>query len=84
MEKIKSNCMCYSQKVLPLAFDESLSYLEQVCKINAKLNELISVFNDELSQDLKDYIDENFNNIMLNAMYDDETETIIFYKEDEE
>lgn len=83
-----NNCMCnsqkvipttYTQKVIPLAFDESLSYYEQICRINKKVNELISIFNEQLTQELKDYIDERFNDIMLETMYDAETETLILY-----
>lgn len=83
------NCNCsysekiipttYSQKVIPLAFDESLSYYEQICRINKKVNELISIFNEKLTEELQKYIDERFNDIMLNSMYDAETETLILY-----
>ena len=38
----------YCQKVLPLVYDESLSYYEVLCKIKHKLNELID------SQNLQD------------------------------
>ena len=69
----------YTQKVIPLAFDESLSYYEQICRINKKVNELISIFNEQLTQDLQKYIDEKFNEIMINAMYDAQTETLILY-----
>lgn len=69
----------YSQKVIPLAFDESLSYYEQICRINKKVNELISIFNGQLTEELQKYIDERFNDIMLDTMYDAETETLILY-----
>ena len=69
----------YTQKVIPLAFDESLSYYEQICRINKKVNELISIFNEELTDELQKYIDERFNDIMLDTMYDAETETLILY-----
>ena len=36
----------YCQKVLPLVYDESLSYYEQVCKLVAKVNEIIEKFDD--------------------------------------
>lgn len=36
----------YSQKILPLVFDESLSYYECLCKIVAKLNEIIDTINE--------------------------------------
>lgn len=34
-------CKCQNIKAIPLAFDESLSYLEQLCAILSKLNETI-------------------------------------------
>lgn len=36
----------YCQHVLPLVYDESLSYYETLCKIQAKLNEVIETQND--------------------------------------
>ena len=79
INNVQPNCVCYSQKVLPLAFDESLSYLENICKINAKLNELISLFNSELEQQLATYIDQKFNEMMIKAMYTPSTETLTLY-----
>lgn len=35
----------YCQKVLPLVYDDSLSYYEVLCKLRAKINEVIDVFN---------------------------------------
>ena len=66
-------------KVIPLAFDESMSYYEQLCKITGKINEIITVFNNELTEQLEEYIDQRFNDIMLDAMYDAEHETLILY-----
>ena len=81
MDRINKLCQPRqtTYKVIPLAFDESMSYYEQICTITAKMNELISVFNNQLTQELKDYIDERFNDIMLDSMYDPETETLILY-----
>ena len=36
----------YCQHVLPLVYDESLSYYEVLCKIQSKLNEVIKTQND--------------------------------------
>ena len=85
MENIKKSCMCYTTKVIPLAFDESMSYYEQLCKLTAKMNELISFANNELTERLKEYIDKEFNNMMIDTMYNAETETLILYlrKDDE-
>ena len=79
MEKVKNGCMCYTTKVIPLAFDESMSYYEQICKLTAKMNEIISFANNELTDALKTYIEQEFNNIMLDTMYDAETETLTLY-----
>lgn len=79
MDKIKNIKGCYSQKVIPLAFDESLSYYEDICMLVAKMNEIIDFANNELSEELKAYIDKRFNDIMLDTMYEPETETLIMY-----
>ena len=50
----------YCQKVLPLVYDESLSYYEQVCKLRQKINEIIEQLTDwsdviaELQEAIKD------------------------------
>ena len=84
----ENNCVGYSEKVIPcattpkvipLAFDESMSYYEQICRINQKLIDLYSIFNEKLTEELQKYIDQRFNDIMLDAMYDAETETLILY-----
>ena len=42
IDKMKFWC----QKVLPLTYDESLSYYEVLCKTNQKLNEVIDAINN--------------------------------------
>lgn len=79
MNKVNNSCMCYTTKVIPLAFDESMSYYEQICKLTAKMNELISFANNELTEALKEYINQEFNNMMLDTMYDAETETLTLF-----
>lgn len=37
----------WCQKVLPLVYDDSLSYYEVLCKLTRKINELISKFNNQ-------------------------------------
>lgn len=37
---------CECQKVLPLAYDNSLSYYEVICKLTAKVNELVDIVNE--------------------------------------
>lgn len=65
--------------VLPLVYDDSLSYYENICKLTNKMNEIINFFNGNIEQQLKDYIEKEFNNMMLNAMYDANTETLSLY-----
>lgn len=79
MATLRKAVNCYSQKVIPLAFDESMSYLEDIACLKAKINEVITFVNDVIEDKIVDYIDERFNDIMLNSMYDSETETLILY-----
>ena len=56
MNKInKINVCC--QKVLPLVYDESLSYYEVLCKVIQKLNELIKINNNIRDEIHKEYVD---------------------------
>ena len=63
--------------VLPTAYGDALSYYEEICKLSEKINEIIKDINDNLTS----YIDTYFNGIMINAAYDEESETIILSKE---
>lgn len=56
MNKInKINVCC--QKVLPLVYDESLSYYEVLCKVQQKLNELIKINNAVRDEAHKEYVE---------------------------
>ena len=77
--KISKSCVCYSPKIIPLAFDESMSYYENICGLVAKMNEIIDFANNELTEKIEAYINEQFNNIMLDTMYDAETETLTMF-----
>lgn len=50
-------CKCQNIKAIPLAFDESLSYLEQLCAILNKLNETIEQVNSN-TEWINNYEDE--------------------------
>ena len=67
----------YCQKVLPLVYDDSLSYYEAICKLIGKMNEIIESINNNLQR----AIDMYFNHVMVDAIYDEETETITLKKE---
>ena len=63
--------------VLPLVFDDSLSYYECISKIAAKVNQIIGLINNDLDETIEQYINEHFNELMINATYIAETETIV-------
>ena len=65
-----------TQSILPLVFDDSISYYEAVSRLVFTVNQLIELINGSVDENLKDYID----NLMINAIYDEKTETIIFKK----
>lgn len=64
-------------KVLPLTYDESLSYYEQLCKLTGKMNEIVEFMNGEIDTTIQNYLDEHFNDLMVNATYDATSEMII-------
>lgn len=69
-----------TQSILPLVFDDSMSYYEAVSRLVSTVNQLIMLINGSVDKSLKEYIDERFDNLMINAIYDASTETIIFAK----
>lgn len=78
MDKVLYPC---GAKILPLTYDDSLSYYEQVCKLTTKMNDIINVINTNLNEVLTEYIDSQFNNLIINAIYDENTETITLKKD---
>ena len=55
----------YCQKIIPLAFDESMSYYECLCALVNHINELDKVvnINSEGLKQLKEYVDNYFNSL---------------------
>ena len=79
INKINSPFIYYCQKVIPLAFDESLSYYEVLCNLTAKIKEVIDEQNNqgegiiELQNkyiELKNYVDTYFDNLDLQEEVD--------------
>lgn len=62
----------YSEKVLPLVYDNSLSYYEVLGKVTKKLNDLIEAFNTEIVENIKEVINKYF----VSTIYDSSNETI--------
>lgn len=77
MDKVLYSC---GAKILPLTYDDSLSYYEQVCKLTTKMNEIVNFINTNVNDALKEYIDAQFNNLIIDAIYDESTETITLKK----
>ena len=63
-------------KVLPLVYDESLSYYESICKLVSKVNEVVNVYNNTIDDKINEIIDTRFEELMLLAMYNEQTETL--------
>ena len=76
-----SKLECCVHKILPLVYDDSLSYYEVLCKVIAKVNELGEFISETLEEDVKAIIDKYFNSIMIDALYDESNETITLKKE---
>lgn len=55
----------WCQKVLPLVYDDSLSYYEVLCKLRDKLNEIIETLNN-YEDDIKEYVDQQIAGIQNN------------------
>lgn len=66
--------------ILPLVFDDSLSYYEVISKIMYTVNQLIEASTGDINAAIEKYIDEHFNDLMIMAIYNAETETIILRK----
>lgn len=63
--------------VLPLVFDDSLSYAEQIAKLRAALKEISEFVNGNIDDYLSQWIAENFNDLMIKASYNETSESII-------
>ena len=70
-----------NQSILPLVFDDSISYYEAISQLIYTVNQLVLLINNSIDENLKSYIDSKFDSLMINAIYDEETETIVLRKE---
>lgn len=69
-------------KTIPAEFNNSISYLEILMELCGKTNEIINALNGELTEEMTKYIEEHFNNIMMNAVYEPATETLVLSLEE--
>lgn len=58
---------------------DSMTEWQYLQKLGGKTNEIIRFINSVLEQKLNEYIEEKFNDMMLDSMYEAETETLILY-----
>ena len=65
----------WSHKILPLVYDDSLSYYEVLNKMRAKINEIIDYVQENIEENIRAIIGSAF----LDVSYDELTETLILY-----
>lgn len=59
IDKISKCLRPWCHKIIPLIYDNSLSYYEVLCKLTAKVNEIIELFNEEINPlDLEKIVDD--------------------------
>ena len=80
----------YCNKILPLVYDESLSYYENICKLadilNKTINEIKNISNelDSINENILEIVTNIVNEalqngrIFLNTQYNPETKTLTF------
>lgn len=66
--------------IIPLEYAESLSYMEWLIKLTKNQNEMSKLLSGDINSLIEEYIDKRFDNLMINATYNEETETIYFKK----
>lgn len=79
---ICKNAVLRNFPILEDDFDALTDY-ELFSKMTAYVKKLDAFVRNELDNELHEYIDQRFNEIMLNAMYDSTTETLILYLDNE-
>lgn len=77
LKPIKFGCIT-EFPFLDYTFD-SITEWEILQKLGGKTNEIIRFINNILEEELNEYIDKRFNDIMLDSMYEAETETLVLY-----
>lgn len=66
--------------IIPLEYAESLSYMEWLMRLTKNQNEISKLLSGNIDSLIENYIDTRFNNLMINATYNEEEETIYFQK----
>lgn len=58
---------------------DSITNWETIEKIGNKTNEIIAFINTILEQKLSEYINAKFNDMVIDSMYEAQTETLVLY-----
>lgn len=68
----------WCHKVLPLVYDDSLSYYELLCKVVEKLNEVIGLTDEtkKIVDELKNYVDNYFGSPEFEQLINDKLDTM--------
>ena len=66
--------------IIPLEYAESLSYMEWLIRLTKNQNEMSKLLSGNIDELIETYIDKRFDNLMINATYDETTETIFIKK----
>ena len=61
---------------LPLEYDNSLSYYEQLCRLNKNMNDIKNALNGDISGLVDDYLNNNFDKLVVGAIYSKVDESI--------
>ena len=66
--------------IIPLEYAESLSYMEWLIRLTKNQNEMSKLLSGDIDNLIEEYIEKRFDNLMINATYNEEAETIYFQK----
>lgn len=80
MDNLKNvNVFPVSLGHLPTSYSLSLSYEEQLLCIGEKTDEIIDFINSILEQKISEFINAKFNDMIIDTLYEAETETLVLY-----
>ena len=61
---------------LRLEYDNSLSYYEQLCRLTKNMNDIKNALNGDISGLVDDYLNANFDKLVVGAIYNKADESI--------
>ena len=61
---------------LPLEYDNSLSYYEQLCRLAKNINDVKNAMNGDIEGLVNDYLNNNFDKLVVGAIYNKDDESI--------